>query len=53
MRDSRAEQIGKYLSSGKASRDAIKVIAYILERIEYRGELEIFISDEIDDFEKD
>ena len=49
MRDQRATQIGKYLRAGKMSPDACRCLAYAIERLEAEGELEIFISEEIDD----
>ena len=48
MSDFRATQIGQYLRSGVASSDAIKVLAYLIQQAESRGDLEIFITDEID-----
>lgn len=48
MGDSRAMQIAEYLLSKEISQDAVKCLAYTLEKLEQAGELEIFISDEID-----
>ena len=47
-RDARAAQIADYLKRGLFSKDALKRIAYCIQAIENEGELEIFISDEID-----
>ena len=48
MGDYRVAQISNYLRSGKMSRDALRAIAYAIEVLEKRGELEMFVSDEID-----
>jgi len=51
-RDLRASQIGYYLKSGRMSQDAIRRLAYLIELEECKGELEIFVSDEIDEVNK-
>lgn len=49
MCDFRAAEIGKWLAKSKdAASDTVKAVAYILERLERAGELEIFVSEEID-----
>ena len=46
--DKRAIEISEYLKSGKMSPDAKKCLSYLISRIEAQGELEIFVSEEID-----
>jgi hypothetical protein len=48
MRDARATQISRYLRAGRMSNDACRLLAYAIEQLESRGELEIFITEEID-----
>lgn len=49
--DIRAALIGKYLQSGKMSQDATKRLAYTIRKAEVQGNLETFISEEIDEVE--
>lgn len=49
MNDSRAAQIAIYLTQGNPTQDAIRAISYSLEQLENSGNLEIFVSEEIDD----
>ncbi len=50
MKDHRASEIGNYLRSGCMKPDVIRIIAYNLMHLEQEGELEIFITEEIDKF---
>ena len=49
MSDSRAAKIAIYLTQGSPTQDAIRAISYALEQLENSGNLEIFVSEEIDD----
>ena len=51
--DVRATQFARYLNARKYSPDALRRIAYALQQLESKGDLEIFISDEVDgDYEE-
>lgn len=52
MSDLRATQIGRWVSGGKMSPDAVRAISYNLTEQERDGDLEIFISREIDEYAK-
>lgn len=48
MSDTRATQIARWIKSGEMTADALRAIAYLIQKMEYAGDLEIFVSDEID-----
>ena len=48
MYDMRAAKFGRWLQSANKSPDAVRCVAYLLSETERRGDLEIFISEEVD-----
>lgn len=48
--DSRAMQIAEWIERARKSPDALKRVAYLICEQEAAGKLEIFVSEEIDQF---
>lgn len=50
--DNRASKIGAFLQAGGMSADVEKCLAYAILKLEMEGDLELFVSQEIDSFER-